>query len=178
MSKQWKIVIGVVIALVVLGAVGAAGFIAGRRSTLRPLAQRPALSRQLEVRLIDDNKDGVPDRGVVELPDQGPVDRPRQGAINPSFGPGRGEPFGRGVEPGRAQPFGLFLTPFLFVGGLIRGLIALAFLALLISLTIFFYRRWQPTRLAVAPATISPAPVEVQSPPAHTQAEDQAANEG
>jgi hypothetical protein len=126
----------------------------------------------LEVRLIDDNKDGVPDRGVVDLPNQGMVDRPRPGVINPSFGPGRG------VEPGRPRPFGLFLTPFLFVGGLIRGLIALAFLALLISLTIFIYRRWQPTRLAAAPAAISPAPVEVQSPPAHTQAEDQAADEG
>lgn len=117
MSKQWKIVISVVIALVVLGAVGAAGFIAGRRSTLRPLAQRPGVSRQLEVRLIDDNKDGVPDRGVVDLPDQGGVDRPRPGTFNPAPGPGRGEPFDRGMEPGRPRPFGLFFAPFLLAGG-------------------------------------------------------------
>lgn len=177
MSKQWKIVIGVVIALVVLSAVGAAGFIAGRRSTLiRPLAQRPAVNRQLEVRLIDDNKDGVPDRGVVELPNQGPVNRPRQEAVNPNFRPDRGEPVGRGFEPGRPRPFGLFLTPFLFIGGLVRGLIALAFLAFLVSLTIFFYRRWQPTGLAAAPVAVSPTPVE--SPPANVQTEDQAAHEG
>ncbi|MBE7554208.1 MAG: hypothetical protein HS126_24360 [Anaerolineales bacterium] len=166
MSKQWKIVIGVVIALVVLSVVGAAGVIAGRRSTLRLLARRPAVNRQLEVRLIDDNKDGVPDRGVVELPNQGPVNRPRQEAINPSFG------------PGRPRPFGLFLTPFLFISGLVRGLIALAFLALLVSLTIFFYRRWQPIRLAAAPVTVSPTPVEVQSPPASVKTEDRAAHEG
>lgn len=178
MSKQWKIVIGIVIALVVLSAVGAAGFIAGRRSTLRPLAQRPVVSRQLEVRLIDDNKDGVPDRGVVELPNQGPVNRPRQEAVNPSFRPDRGEPAGRGFEPGQPRPSGLFLTPFLFIGGLVRGLIALAFLAFLISLTIFFYRRWQPTGLAAAPVTVSPAPVEVQSPPPHSKAEDQPTHEG
>lgn len=163
MSKLWKIIIGVVIALVVLGAVGGAGFIAGRRSALRAFAQRPAQS-------------------TVQAPagpaNQGMNDRPRPRAFNPYFRPDRGQPFGRGFERGRPRPFGLLFVPFLLIGGLVRGLIALAFLALLISLTIYFYRRWQPTRLAAAPVAVSPAPVEVQSPPASAQAEDQAANEG
>lgn len=188
MSKLWKIILGVVVAVLILGAVGTMGFIAGRRSAVRIVAQKPGPGRELEVRLIDDNKDGVPDRGVVEMPAQGMVDRPRRGAVNPVFGPGRGELFGRDFRLDQRRPLGLFFTPFMFIGGLVRGLVALAFLALLASLALYLYRRWQPTPLAAAavvpstPANVPPqtpvAPTDIPPALPQTPAEEQTTDEG
>jgi hypothetical protein len=77
---------------------------------------------QLEVRLVDDDGDGIPDRGVIEAP--------------------TGLPFGRGFGPGRHSFFGvghrLPFGPFLIAGGLFR----LAFLALLIGLAVACFRHW------------------------------------
>lgn len=168
MSKIWKIIIGIVIAVVVVGLVGAGWFVASRGWLGRALAQRPAATRQVEVRLIDDNQDGVPDRGVIDLP--------ARGAFNPGFGASRGRPFGRGFEPGRGRPFGLLFAPFFIAGGLIGGLISLAVLALLISLTVFLYRRWQPTPSA-APVAAPPAPTEAQSTPAAAPLENESTDD-
>lgn len=67
MSKTWKFVIGVIVAVVIVAAVGAAGFIAGRTRTITAFAERSQATTQVEVRLVDDDEDGVPDRGVAEL---------------------------------------------------------------------------------------------------------------
>ena len=96
-------------------------------------------SAQVEVRLIDDDEDGVPDRGVIDLPAKGTFGR--------DFGPGRGAHFGRNFGPGYTH-FGPGGGPFFFVGGLLR----LAFLVLVIGLAIFFYRRWRAKR-STAPTT-------------------------
>jgi hypothetical protein len=206
MSKKGKVVIAIVAALVVV-MVGAGWYVASRGWTLGTLAQRWGVARQLEVRLIDDNKDGAPDRGVVDLPaglafgrgfergagrgaragqlevrlvddngdgvpDRGVIDLSPREAFNPDLGPGYGRPFGRNFELARGRPFGLLLVPFFLLG----GLIGLAGLALLISLTIFFYRPWQPTP-PVAPVSASPAPAEVQPTPVETRLEPPAAGE-
>jgi hypothetical protein len=123
-----------------------------------------ANAAQLEVRLIDDNGDGIPDRGLI--------DRPPRGAFNPGFRPDRNGPGGPRFALGRPRPFaGLLFAPFLLIGGLIRGLISLAILALLVSLAIFFYRRWQPAS-PVAVVNAPPAPAEVQPTPVDTQEEE------
>lgn len=134
MSKRWKIIIGVVVALVIVGCVGllitGAVLFRGRfhqpgwQPGMRPQGQSEEAHHQLEVDLMDDDGDGVPDRGVIELPGEMPFGRGRFDR----FGPGHGMRFG-----GRA--FG----PFFFVGGLLR----LAFLAGVIVLGIVFYRKWR-----------------------------------
>ena len=98
---------------------------------------------QMEVRLVDDNGDGVPDRGVIDLP-------PSKGAFGRSFGPPPSRYFNDGFGPGRAS-FGRGIGPFFLVGGLFR----LAFLVLLVGLGVYFYRRWQANRSA-APADPKP----------------------
>jgi hypothetical protein len=93
---------------------------------------------QLEVRLLDDNGDGIPDRGVIEVPkglhhgwgySPSPMLR-----TSPPFGPGHGLHFGRGLGP----HFGRGFAP-LIVG----GLFCLAFLALLIGLAVACFRCWR-----------------------------------
>jgi len=85
---------------------------------------------ELEVRLVDDDGDGVPDRGVIEAPTAAAFDR--------GFGLGCGSPFGyahgKHFGPGRA---GRAFGPFLIVG----GMACLAFFALLIGLGVPFFRR-------------------------------------
>ncbi|MBN1994718.1 MAG: hypothetical protein JW953_18620 [Anaerolineae bacterium] len=93
---------------------------------------------QVEVQLLDDNGDGIPDRGVI--------DHPAQPTFGRQFGPDRH--FHR--EAGYRQ-FDRGFAPFLFIGGLFR----LAFLALLVGVGVFFYRRWRANR--------SPAPVNGQT---------------
>jgi len=153
MSKKWKIAIGAVIAAVVVAGVALAlwGVVTFRNRVYEhgwePRAHKwgPEATTQLEVRLVDDDGDGVPDRGVIEVP--------------------MGLPFGRGFAPGRAPSnmlrtgsrfgpgqslgphFGRGFGPFLIVGGLFR----LAFLALLIGLGVACFRRWGRAKEAREP---------------------------
>lgn len=140
MSKTWKIVIGVVGALVLVGVVAlhvvGALYLRGRAGELgwEHVAARweeAEGGRELEVELEDVDGDGVPDRGVVELPEapvwmRGRFHRPGVGVL------ARGRGF----------------APFLFVGGLIR----LARLGGLIALGIVLYRQWRKAHLATPPA--------------------------
>jgi hypothetical protein len=144
MAKKWKIIIGVAVALVVVACVavpivGAVLF----RGRMHAFGWEPEemhrwepgeiQHHELEVELVDDDGDGVPDRGVIELPEGMPFARGLFGY----FGPGRGMRFS-----GRA--FG----PFFFVGGLIR----LAFLAGVIVLGVVFYRKWRKAHPVTPPA--------------------------
>jgi len=132
MSKKWKVVIGAVaVAVVVVGiALPIWGVVIFRNRgyehgwTPGVYRWEPEVATQLEVDLVDDDGDGVPDRGVLDVPTAA------------AFGLGRGRHFGRGFGPGRGLPFGPAFGPFFIVGGLAR----LAFLALLIGMAIFVFR--------------------------------------
>ena len=151
MSKKWKIAIGVIIAAVVVAGVGLAvwGAVTFRSRIYErgwePRAHKwgPEATTQLEVRLVDDDEDGVPDRGVIEVPTGLPFGR--------GFGPGRRLPFGpgHGLHPGQSfgPHFGRGFGPFFIVGGLFR----LAFLALLIGLGVACFRRWGRAKEAREP---------------------------
>ena len=97
MSKQVKIVIGVVAIVVLFGCflVGLAGFAASRSRNFRTMARPPQSATQLEVRLLDDDEDGVPDRAVAVLP--GPAAFGRNPGID------RGGRFDRGFPGHGAQ---------------------------------------------------------------------------
>ena len=161
MSKLWKIIISIVLAVVVIGVVGAGGFIAGREWTLRALAQGPRPVAQVPGGLTNPNQNGGQNQGRNNL-------SPRE-AFRWFFRPGHREFLGRGFQPERGRPFGFSFVPFFLIGGLIRGLIALAFLALLISLAVFVYRGWQPRPLA---STTAATPLD------STPGTDEAINEG
>jgi hypothetical protein len=128
MSKKWKIAIGAVIAAVVVAGVALTvwGAVTFRNRVYehgwepRTHKRGPEATTQLEVRLVDDDGDGVPDRGVIEVPED----------LHPGWG--YGPHFGRGYGPHFGRGFG----PFLILGGLFR----LAFLALLIGLAVAFFR--------------------------------------
>jgi hypothetical protein len=150
MSKKWKIAIGVVIAAVVVAGVALAvwGVVTFRNRAYeygwspRAYKRGSEATTQLEVRLVDDDGDGIPDRGVVEVPEDlqhswgyDPSilrrgSRPAMLRGGPHFGHGFGLHFGWGSGP------------FFIVGGLFR----LAFLALLIGLAVAFFRHrlWGP----------------------------------
>jgi hypothetical protein len=134
MARKWKIIIGVAAALMIVACVavpivGVVSF----RGRMHAFGWRPeemqrwrpgeAQRHESEVELIDDDGDGIPDRGVIESSEGMP------------FGWGRfiGGRFARGRFGGRA--FG----PFLFVGGLIR----LALLVGVVALGLVFYRQWR-----------------------------------
>jgi len=160
MSKKWKIAIGVMIAAIVVTGVALAvwGAVTFRNRVheygWEPRAHQwgPEATTQLEVRLVDDDGDGIPDRGVIELPEDlqygwgyGPsiLRRGSRQAMPFNFAQCRlrgGPHFGRGFAPhfGRSPVLSLSkgFGPFLFVGGLFR----LAFLALLIGLAVAFFR--------------------------------------
>ena len=134
----------------------------------------PEAATQLEVRLVDDDGDGVPDRGVIEAPAGLPFGRGFGRGRGLAFGPGHGLSFGRGFGPSamlrtgphfgrgfgpsalrrgsgqavlRAGPhFGWGFGHFFIVGGLFR----LAFLALLIGLGVACFRCWKRTKEASA----------------------------
>ncbi len=132
MSKKLKIAIGAFIAAVVVAGVALAvwGTVTFRNrvyehgweprvhkwgheatTQLRCPEPCPEPRRRVaegEVRLVDDDGDGVPDRGVIEAPAGLPVGR--------GFGSGRRVPFGPGYGPHFGRGFG----PFLIVGGLFR----------------------------------------------------------
>jgi len=157
MSKKWKIAIGVVIAAVVVAGVALAawGAVTFRNKAYeygwRPGEWRTEAATQLEVRLVDDDGDGVPDRGVIEAPAGLPFGRGFGPGRRPStmlrtglpFGPGHGLHFGRGFGPHSGWGFG----PFLIVGGLFR----LAFLVLLIGLAVACFRCWSRAKEAREP---------------------------
>jgi hypothetical protein len=157
MSKKWKIAIGVVVAAVVVAGVGLAvwGAVTFRSRVYEhgwgPGEWRTEAATELEVRLVDDDGDGVPDRGVIEAPAGLPFGRGFGPGRRPStmlrtglpFGPGHGLHFGRGFGPHSGWGFG----PFLLVGGLFR----LAFLALLIGLAVACFRCWSRAKEAREP---------------------------
>jgi hypothetical protein len=135
-SKKWRIAIGAFIAAVVIAGVALAvwGAVTFRNRVYEhgwePRVPKwgPEATTQLEVHLVDDDGDGVPDRGVIEVPE----DLHPGWGYGPHFGRGFGPHFGRGFGPHFGRGFG----PFLIVGGLFR----LAFLALLIGLAVAFFR--------------------------------------
>jgi len=155
MSKKWKVAIGVIIAAVVVAGIALAtwGAVTFRHRIYEygwePRAHRwgSEATTQLEVRLVDDDGDGMPDRGVIEVPEDlqpgwghGPLFF-RQGSRQAML---RGGPyFGRGFGP----HFGWGFGPFFIVGGLFR----LAFLALLIGLGVACFRCWSWAKKAREP---------------------------
>jgi len=175
MSKKWKIAIGVIIAAVVVAGVALAvwGAVTFRNRVYehgwQPRAYKwgPEAETQLrcpesvegEVRLVDDDGDGVPDRGVIEVPAGLPFGRGFGPGGGSRFGPGHGLHFGRGFGPStfrrgsgqamlRTGPhFGRGFGLFFIVGGLFR----LAFLALLIGLGVACFRCWSRAKEAREP---------------------------
>lgn len=134
MSKKWKIAIGVIVTAVIVVGIGLpiAGVVIFRNGVYgqgwaaRIHRWESEEAPQLEVDLVDDDGDGVPDRGVIEFPTEA------------ALGPGRGMRFGRGFGPGRGIR-GRAFGPFLIVGGLVH----LALLAVVVFLGMAFYRRWR-----------------------------------
>jgi hypothetical protein len=171
MSKKWKIAIGVMIAAIVVAGVALAvwGAVTFRNRVheygWEPGAHQwgPEATTQLEVRLVDDDGDGIPDRGVIELPENlqyswgyGPsiLRRGSRQAMPFNFAQDRlrgGPHFGRGFAPhfgwGSVLSLSKGFGPFLFVGGLFR----LAFLALLIGLAVAFFRHRSRAKKAKEP---------------------------
>jgi hypothetical protein len=179
MSRKWKIATGAVIAAVVVAGVALTvwGAVTFRSRVYEhgwaPRAHKwePEAATQLrcpesvegEVRLVDDDGDGVPDRGVIEVPEDlqhgcgyGPSILRRGSRQAMPFGFAqdklRGGPhFGHGFGPStmlRTGPhFGRGFGPFLIVGGLFR----LAFLALLIGLGVACFRCWGRAKEAREP---------------------------
>jgi hypothetical protein len=82
MSRTWKIAIGVVAVFAVVVVAGLGWFVLSRGWIPGAFAQRGAGTTQLAVKLIDDNEDSIPDRGVIDFP-----------------------AFGRGLGPGRDGRF-------------------------------------------------------------------------
>jgi len=157
MSKKWKITIGVVVAAVVVAGVGLAvwGAVTFRsrvyergwgpgewRTEAATELRRPELVEG-EVRLVDDDGDGVPDRGVIEAPAGLPFGRGFGRGRRPSTMLRTGLPFG----PGHGLHSGWGFGPFLIVGGLFR----LAFLVLLIGLAVACFRCWSQAKEAKEP---------------------------
>jgi hypothetical protein len=149
MSKKWKVVIGVVVAAAVVGGVALAvwGATTFRHRVYeygwRPGEWRTDAATQLEVRLVDDDGDGVPDRGVIEVPAGLPFGQDFGPGHSSRFGPGYSPHFGLGFSPHFGRGFGPFL--------IVRGLFRLAFLALLIGLGVVCFRRWSRAKEAREP---------------------------
>jgi hypothetical protein len=160
MSRKWKIAIGVIVAAVVIAGVALAvwGAVTFRNRVheygWEPRAHKwgPEATTQLrcpeliegEVRLVDDDGDGIPDRGVIEVPE----DLQHGWGYGAHFGSGHRPRFVWGFGPStmlRTGPhFGWGFGPFRIVGGLFR----LAFLALLIGLAVACFRCWSRAKEA------------------------------
>jgi hypothetical protein len=154
MSRKWKVVIGIAVALVALLGIGLS---IGRAVRFRtglcdgawgPLQwqETEEAPGELEVELVDDDGDGVPDRGVIELPGL-----PREMAFGrecvfwgrlalsrSASGPGRGIRL-------KQHAF----SPLRIVGGLVR----LAFLAGAILLGAVLYGRRRKVQPQAPPAS-------------------------
>lgn len=176
MSKPWKIILAVGVVVIIIGLClgGLAGlgynrmrnFPAANRAALemsnppgagrfsRPERQgqfnpdTPGQPRQLEVQLIDDDEDGIPDRGVVDLP----ADRGFAPGGRFDHRPGRGF-----VPDARLNHFPDYrFGPFILLGALFRLAVLVAVIAGAVVLGLVLYRRWRPA--PAAPVTLSPAP--------------------
>lgn len=90
MSRTWKIIIGGVAAVVIVVA-GLVWWAVSQGWTPGLYVRQARQAVQVEVRLVDDDEDGVPDRGIIDLP------------FRPGFGPGRGGRFAEESEAERAQ---------------------------------------------------------------------------
>jgi hypothetical protein len=174
MAKKWKIIISVVSALVIVGCVAApivgVVFFRGRfhevgwepqalhrwePGELHRWKPDEAQYHEFEVELVDDDGDGVPDRGVIEFPMQatfGPGHRlPFDWAQGGPFGWAQGRPFGHGrFGPGGGMTFGGHAFGFFFV---LRGLAHLALLVVVILLGVAFYRHWRKAHPVTPPAS-------------------------
>jgi len=125
MSRKWKVALGVVTATVVVVAIV---IVAGSVVTLErssggyrlPWAPRgyygqPEVVSELEVRLLDDDGDGVPDRGVIDVPAAWGDARP--------LGPGGDWRFHhRGLGPGHDSPFTPIFGSSVPLGGVMGAL--------------------------------------------------------
>jgi hypothetical protein len=133
MSRTWKIILGVAVGLIVLALIAVPivghlvfGWERGAvRDRLAPWAQSALPGEAgLQVRLLDDDGDGVPDRGVVE------------GMTGSGF---PGGPMGRIWGLRHSRPF----TPFPILGGLVR--VGLLVLLVVLIVRLFQRRRNRPS---------------------------------
>ena len=177
MWKSWKIIIGVGLALVIIIGLMGMAFRLKQGRINRALAQRDRVEQRnvqatpLEVRLIDDDEDGIPDRGVLEtpqrfgrgqrgpagpeievtlvdddedgIPDRGVLELPARSERGRDFGPDRGRSFGPGGSRsfGRGPGFGFNRGFSPFM--IVGGLVRLACLAGIVALGIFAFTRWR-----------------------------------
>ncbi len=136
MSKTWKIVIGVLIGAVIITAIALpvlGRFVfdwdwapwRDRMHQVYGVEVRGGTSSQLEIRLVDDDGDGVPDRGVIEAPVAGTW------------------PAVRGFTGWMGLGHRLAFRPALGRTPLLGGLVRVALLALLIGGGIYLFRRWR-----------------------------------
>ena len=179
MSNQWKAVIGVVVGILILCLVAGTGFVVGRTSSFAAMnrpglampnprgfdrpdqfegrANPPANRPQLEVQLIDDDEDGIPDRGLAEFPARPDLNREFDGRFNDRVGPPQN--FGRGLNPTRSPFNRLPFFPF----GPLAGLLCLTALAGLVVLGVVLYRQRpstppsSPTTSTNPPSAVSPS---------------------
>lgn len=128
MSRKWKVAVGVLTATVVVVAIviGVGSVVTLQRSSggyTLPWAPRghygePEVVSELEVRLLDDDGDGVPDRGVIDLPAAWAHARPLGLDGDWRF-------HHRGLEPGHDLLFRPIFGPFVALGGVMGALVLL-----------------------------------------------------
>jgi hypothetical protein len=179
MSKPWKIILAVGIVVVIiglcLGGLAGLGFnrmqnfaMVNRVSQVMP--NSPATDRfsrfegrgrfsqdtprQLEVQLIDDDEDGIPDRGVVDLPAD------YRFAPGGRFGSGPGRGFMPDARPNDFPDYRF--GPFFILGALFRLAVLGVVIVGAFGLGLVLYHRWRPAppapAAATAPESPSPAP--------------------
>jgi hypothetical protein len=128
MSKKWKLVVGGLATLIVVLGIGlSVAGVVHFRTGLRDGPWRPRqwqeteeAPRELEVELVDDDGDGVPDRGVIELPRE--VGFGREQIFGGRLALGRSA-FGHSARFGPGRRMGFMrraFSPFQVVGGLVR----------------------------------------------------------
>ena len=178
MSKPWKIILAVGIVVIIiglcLGGLAGLGFnrmqnfaVVNRASQAMPNPPAPDRSsrfegrgrfsqdtpRQLEVQLIDDDEDGIPDRGVVDLPAD------HRFAPGGRFGSGPGRGFMPDARPNYIPDHRV--GPFVLLGALFRLAVLGAVIVGAVVLGLVLYHRWRPG----SPAPAVAADPESPSPP-------------
>lgn len=192
MSKQWTIIVGVVAGVLALCLVGLVGVTIGRASSFAAMnragvgMQNPrgfeqpgqierggrfnqnpqAENRELEVTLFDDDEDGIPDRGVVEMPAGPAFNGGFDGKFNNRGGPPQN--FGRGLDPGQRQ---FNRVPFLPLAPL-AGLLCLSALGGLAVVGVVLYRRRPSPSPVAATSPIVDMPTEEINTPDETPAQE------